>query len=395
MEEVLKEYNPWWYEPYTSDTIRRSKYLDRLRDNIDNKNIIVITGLRRVGKTTIIKQMITELLRNKTPSKNIFYVSVDNFELRTHSIRENIDGYREINKIPMDEKSYIFLDEIAFKEDFHQEIKNLYDMTNLKIIISSSSASILRDKRAFLTGRTKTFEIMPLDFDEFLQFRGIKIKKYDHALLKRYFDEYLMLGGIPEYVLTQDIDYLKELVENIVYKDIVAYHNIKDKTVVFSLLSLLSERVGKRLTYNKLANILKISVDTVRRYLSYFEETYLIYMIGRHGSLNERVASPRKIYFGDTGIRNILSGFRDTGGLFENVVFLRIKDKNPSYYIEESIELDFVFGNNIIECKYTDEKNKKQGKLIEQLSGKYNIEIIDIKVMLKRELEMNWNYNTP
>ena len=144
MEEVLKEYNPWWYEPYTSDTIRRSKYLDRLMDNIDNKNIIVITGLRRVGKTTIIKQMITELLRNKTPSKNIFYVSVDNFELRTHSIREIIDGYREINKIPMDEKSYIFLDEIAFKEDFHQEIKNLYDMTNLKIIISSSSASILR-----------------------------------------------------------------------------------------------------------------------------------------------------------------------------------------------------------------------------------------------------------
>ncbi len=393
MEEVLKEYNPWWYEPYSPNTIRRSKYLDRIMENIDNKSIIVITGLRRVGKTTIIRQTIAELLKRKVPAKNIFYVSVDNFELRAHTIREIIDGYREINKIPVGEKAYIFLDEIAYKEGFHQEIKNLYDMTNLKIIISSSSASILRDKRAFLTGRTKTFEIMPLDFDEFLQFRGVKVKKYDHVLLKRYFEEYLMLGGIPEYVLTQDVDYLKELVENIVYKDIVAYHNIKDKAVVFSLLSLLSERVGKRLTYNKLANILKISVDTVRRYLSYFEETYIIYMIGRYGSPNERIASPRKVYFGDTGIRNVLTGFRDTGGLFENVVFLRIKDKNPSYYIDESIELDFVFDNNIVECKYTDEKNKKQDELIEKLSEKYNIEILDIKVMLKRELGMSWNYD--
>ncbi len=385
MDRVLNEYNPWWFESYTSDTILRHKYLDKIMDNIDRKNIIVVTGLRRIGKTTILKQTIVELLK-RVPEKHIFYVSLDNFEFEDYTIRDIIDRYREINKIPIEDKAYIFLDEVTYKDNFQQEIKNLYDMTNLKIIISSSSASVLKDKKAFLTGRTKTFEIMPLDFKEFLQFRKIKIKKYDSVLLKTNFEEYLKIGGIPEFVLTQDIDYLKELVENIVYKDIIAYHNIKDRSIVFDLLKLLSERIGKRLTYNKLANILHISVDSVKRYLTYFEETYLIYIIGKHGNANERITSPKKVYFSDVGIRNILAGFRDLGGLFENIVFLRIKNKNPFYYMEDSIELDFVFDNRIIECKYTEKINEKQCALIEKLSSKYDIKIIGIKEIIDQEL---------
>ncbi len=378
MKEVLEQYNPWWFDTYDFSAIHRPKYLDKIIEDIDRKNVIIITGIRRVGKTTLIKQAITELLK-KVPAKKVFYASLDNFEFENHTIKDIIETYREMKKIPIDDKAYLFLDEVTYKKNFQQEIKNLYDMTNLKIIISSSSASVLKDKKAFLTGRTKTIEVMPLDFQEFLQFRKIKVKKYDYALMKTYFDDYLKIGGMPGYVLEPDIDYLKELVESIVYKDIIAYHNIKDKTIVFDLLKLLSERVGKRLTYNKLANILKISVDSVRRYLSYFEDTYIVYMIGKHGSLNERMAAPRKVYFSDTGIRNVLAGFKDTGSLFENIVFLRIKDKNPSYYMKDSVELDFVFDRNIIECKYTDEKNKKQDDLLDELSSVYNVKIIGFK----------------
>ncbi|MCK5477210.1 MAG: ATP-binding protein, partial [Candidatus Aenigmarchaeota archaeon] len=302
---------------------------------------------------------------------------------------EIIDEYRQINKIPIEQKAYIFLDEITYKDTVQQELKNLYDMTNLKIIVSSSSASVLKDKKAFLTGRTKTIEVMPLDFKEFLEFRNIKPKQYDYALLKNHFDEYLKMGGMPEYVLTKDIDCLKELVENIVYKDIIAYHNIKDRGVVFDLLKLLSERVGKRLTYNKLSNVLKISVDSVRRYISYFEETYLIHIISKHGSPNEKITAPKKIYFCDTGLRNILTGFKDIGSLFENVVFLRIKNENPSYYMANTIELDFVFGKNIIECKYTDERNEKQEELIEKLSSDYNIRTMDFDEFVKEDLGKN------
>ena len=385
MKEVLEQYNPWWFGAYDFSAISRSKYLDKIIENIDRKNVVIVTGIRRVGKTTLIKQAISEVLK-KVPAKNVFYVSLDNFEFEEYTIKEIIEAYRERNKISIDEKAYIFLDEVAYKENFHQEIKNLYDMTNLKMIISSSSASVLKDKKAFLTGRTKTIEVMPLDFWEFLRFRKIKVKKYDYALMKTYFDDYLKIGGMPGYVLDTDIDYLKELVDSIVYKDIIAYHNIKDKTVVFDLLKLLSERVGKRLTYNKLANILKISVDSVRRYLSYFEETYLIYMVGKHGSLNERVAAPRKVYFSDTGIRNVLAGFKDTGALFENLVFLRIKDKNPMYYMKDSIELDFVFGKNIIECKYTDERNSKQDSLVNELSSVYDVKFMDFKMFVNQDL---------
>ncbi|MCK5039630.1 MAG: ATP-binding protein [Candidatus Aenigmarchaeota archaeon] len=387
MEKVLIEYNPWWSEDYTTTSIKRPKYLDKISRNIKSKNVIVLTGLRRVGKTTLLKQTIIELLK-ETNRKNIFYVSLDNFELNNHRIKEIIDKYRQMNAIPTDQKAYIFLDEITYKDTFQQELKNLYDMTNLKLIVSSSSASVLKDKKAFLTGRTKTIEVMPLDFKEFLEFRNLKPKQYDYALLKNHFDQYLKMGGMPEYVLTQDIDCLKELVENIVYKDIIAYHNIKDRGVVFDLLKLLSERVGKRLTYNKLSNVLKISVDSVRRYISYFEETYLIHIISKHGSPNEKITAPKKIYFCDTGIRNILTGFKETGSLFENIVYLRIKDENPSYYMKDTIELDFVFGKNIIECKYTDERNDKQEKLIEKPSSKYNIKTMDFEGFVREELSL-------
>jgi len=123
----------------------------------------------------------------------------------------------------------LFFDEITYKKDFHVQLKNIYDLYNAKVFVSSSSASGLKDQKAYLTGRHRITEILPLDFDEFLSFRKITIKKADKHLLKAYFEEYMEIGGIPEYVLTQEIEYLKQLVDDIIYKDIIAMHNIREK----------------------------------------------------------------------------------------------------------------------------------------------------------------------
>ncbi len=225
----------------------------------------------------------------------------------------------------------------------------------------------MRDRRAHLTGREKIIEILPLDFLEFLSFRGVSLKKRDQILLSTYFDEYLESGGMPEYVLRPDREYLKTLIDDIIYKDIIAFHNLKNHRVVSEYFILLMERAGKQVSINKMANILGISADTSKRYFEMFEETYLIHSIKRHGKTNERLLSPRKVYAPDTGIRNYVTGFRDKGSVFENYLYLKIKKEDPSYVYQDGTEIDFFLERIkwLIESKWGPEINKKQRALFE------------------------------
>ena len=138
---------------------------------------------------------------------------------------------------------------------------------------------------------------------------------------------------------------------------------------MFELFKLLCERVGKPFTYNKLSHVLDVSPETVRRYVQYFENTYLFYSIERYSkSLNERVYSPKKAYVGDVGIRNITTGFKDKGSIYENLVFLNLLRKSPIYYLyENGVEIDFLFNKSIIECKYKSELKGKQLSLFNRL----------------------------
>jgi len=228
--------------------------------------------------------------------------------LDEYSISEIVDEYRKIHKLSSSQKIYLFLDEVTSKSSYQQELKNFYDLENIKIFASSSSASLLKDSNAFLTGRQRTLEVMPLSFEEYLQFREIVIKKADGHLYESYFEEYMQDGGMPEYVLTGDVSYLQNLIENIISKDIIAHYNIRNAQVVKDFYKLLMERSGKLLTFNKIANILEISVDSAKRYFHYFEETYLIYSITKYGKLNEQLKSAKKVYASDVGLRNVVTG---------------------------------------------------------------------------------------
>lgn len=383
IEVELFKQNPWWEKKFEEKTYFREKYLNQIFKNIKSKEILFLTGLRRVGKTTIIRQTIKKLLDKKIPSEDIFFVNLDTFNLLGYSIHEIIEEYRKIQKKSFSDFFYLFLDEIASKENFEAELKSLYDNENIKIICSSSIATLMRDKKAKLTGRLKTIEVLPLDFKEFLQFKKVKISKTDTAKAKSYFNEYLKTGGIPYFVLSQDSTYLNELVENIIYKDIIAYHKIGAEKIIKELFNLLCKRVGKPLSYNKIANTLKISVDSAKRYIGYFEKAYLFYIVGRYStSLNERITSPKKIYAGDIGIKNSITGYKDLGASYENLVFLKIKNKEPSYYLKNSIEIDFITKDDLIEAKYMGELEKKQKELFNSIKRKNKIIATDYKFFI-------------
>ncbi len=374
LEAELYKQNPWWEGKFEEKSYPRKKYASEILKNLKSKEIIILTGLRRVGKTTIVMQIIKSLIETKVKPEDILFVRLDTFNLLEFNIHQLIEEYRKIHKKASSDFIYLFLDEVSTRDNFEEELKSLYDNENMKVICSSSIATLMSDKKAKLTGRTKTIEVMPLDFQEFLEFKEAKISKSDTAKLESYFRDYLRIGGIPHYVLTEDKTYLNELVESIIYKNIIAYHKITAEKTIKELFILLCQRVGKPMSYNKIADILKISVDSVKRYIGYFEKAYLFYVVDRYSkSLNEKITSPKKIYIGDVGIKNSITGFKDLGNSYENLVFLSIKDKNPAYYLENSYEIDFITNDSLIEAKYNSELNKNQKELFDSIKSKNKI----------------------
>ena len=372
METLLYRFNPWWESDNWPNFIQREGYLKNLLSLLDTRDIILLTGLRRTGKTTLMKMAIQALIRDYgiKPSY-IFYCSLDYYGLEHYSIMEIVEEFLKLQKISTSEKTFLFLDEVAYKEDFSLQLKNLYDTFNVKVYASSSSASVLKDKKALLTGRERIIEILPLDFHEFMRFKNLSIKKADRHLLESAFLEYMETGGMPEYVLTGDPEYIKQLVDDIIYKDIISRHKIKDETAVRDFFRILMERAGKQLTLNKISKILGMSVDTARRFLNYFSSTYIIYTVERCGKLNERLKAPKKVYAGDIGIRNAVTGMRDLGAIFENLVFFAIKHKRPCYLLKDGVEIDFFTEDRwLIEAKYGQKLTKKQAKLFESVDAK-------------------------
>ncbi len=245
------------------------------------------------------------------------------------------------------------------------QLKNLYDKGNTKIFASSSSASLLQKQKGYLTGRSVTLEVLPLSFEMYLQFKKITIAPADQNLEESYFKDFLKTGGIPEYVLTDDSAYIKELMDDIIYKDIAAVNGIKHLQQLKDYFLLLMERSGKTMSINKVAKVLGISTETSKRYFDMFCDTFIVSPVARYGKLNVQLVSPKKIYCCDTGIKTYYTGERDWGALFENYTFLRLKHFRLNYIYENATELDFISQNKtLIECKFHTEALSKNQQLL-------------------------------
>lgn len=294
---------------------------------------------------------------------------MDSITLEKYTVYEIVREYRKLHRIKRDEKIYLFFDEATYRDNINIELKNLYDSENVKIYVSSSSSSMLRDKNAYLTGRSKIIEVHPLDFFEYIDFRERHIEKSEYYLTERYFEDYMQEGGMPEFILTKDLNYLDRLIDSIIYKDIAFYEGVRDITSLKEFFRLLMERAGKQLSLTKISKIIGISSETAKRYFEYFQNTYLIYAVERCGKLNERLRAPKKVYSADLGIKNFITGFRDKGAVFENIVYLFIKDRVPCYVYKNNLEIDFYFDDTLLEVKYGLEMDKKQKKFFDEFTA--------------------------
>jgi len=363
MEELYYASNPWWENNGFDSGILRQEYLKEIERTFLRKQIDIIVGSRRIGKTTFLKQIIRNCLEKiKVPPKNILYLALDNPRLIKIPISEHLRNFRKIFMHSRSEKLYLFLDEIQDSLDWERELKTIYDLENIKIICTASTSSLIKKQGGKLTGRQIIIQIYPLTFKEFLTFkRNIPARSEDYKY-ERLFEEYLKVGGYPENVLAPSDDYMNNLIEDIIARDIIRLHRVNRADILKSLLVILATAVSSRISFNKISNTLGISVDTVKEYVGYFEEAFLIKSLEKWStSFADKIYSQKKIYLLDTGIKTILTGKEDVGAKVENVIFLYLNKKNSNmgYYAESERELDFVCGSfkspSAIEVKYDSE----------------------------------------
>ena len=376
MDEILHRYNPWWSGGYEYPGIERSKPLAALAGQLANKDVVLLTGLRRVGKTTLIHQLIHRLLETVEATK-IFYLSADNLALKDYSLLELVEGYRRLWGLKHDEFVYLFFDEIHFKADYEIQLKNLYDMGRTKIFASGSASLDIAMRSPALTGRQRLLRLPPLSFAEYLRFTEQEPKPADSHLYPALAEEYMRVGGLPEYVLTKDPNHLQALIDTLLYRDIAGRHDVRNRESLKDLLMLAAQSVGSPLSQRKISRVLGLPLASVNKLVGYFEEANLIHLVERQGKVNERKASPAKIFLADTGLAAMLTERLNLGALVENAIFLALTQKATPWAAHQPLryhrragqEVDFVRGDQAWEVKYKDRLEESDKANLRSLDG--------------------------
>ncbi len=324
---------------------------------------IVITGLRRTGKTYLMYQAMREL----TSTINIEQLFYINFEderltgLNSQDLSRIVELYKKYN--PDAKTMYLFLDEIQNVNGWEKFVRRLLERKNARIFITGSSSKLLSGEIATaLRGRNLTYRLFPLSFKEYLRFKELEIRapltEDDRGLIRKYLDEYVHFGGFPEIVDYEEllkIRTLQEYLDMMIYKDIVERYEIKKIGVMKELIRVTVKNFGNRMSVRKLytgvlASGRELSKNKIYEYFSYLEDIGFIIPVRKFSySEMERMRSMPKLYVVDNGFPTVY-GLKDVGRRMENLVAVELMRRkyysHPtyeiSYYLGENREVDFV-----------------------------------------------------
>ncbi|NOZ64568.1 MAG: ATP-binding protein [Caldiserica bacterium] len=339
---------------------------DTIKPFIDSPEVIVVTGMRRAGKTSLMQY-------KRIKSKNKIFLDLEN-PLNQKYFEE--DNYQQIAwhfqtlGLNLNKKAYIFLDEVQFQKKIPSVVKYFYDHYKIKFFLTGSASFYLKNIFAeSLAGRKYVFELFPLSFKEFLHFKGIKFQvpapgtKITPSIFNTFaplYEEYLQFGGFPQVVLKDSPEEknmsLEDIFSSYFQKEVVQLGDFRKLNILRDLILLLMGRVGQRLDIQKLSKEMGVSRPTIYEYISFLEGTYFIQLIRPFsGGKDAIIRKQPKIYLCDTGLANRFSHV-DAGNLFENAVFnaLKLKGKLNYYQKKTGVEIDFILnGQSAFEVKST------------------------------------------
>lgn len=385
--------------------ILRQNYLNRLIEAKDTEFIKVITGVRRSGKSTLLIMFKDYLLDNNVNKNNIIHI---NFESAMFDeIKDYKDLYNYIKENLSSGKNYILLDEVQNVSKWEKAINSLNIDYNVDIYITGSNAYLLSSELAtLLSGRYVEIKMYPLSFKEFLLFNN-----YDENDLESKFNEYLKYGGLPAITHIKNKDnlvmtYLNDIYNTIVKKDIIERNGIKDIALLENIIKYISSNIGSPISSNKISDYLnsnkiveRSNHQTIDNYLRMLENAFIVYKADRSDVRSKNILKTLgKYYLCDTGIRNIILGFRniDEGYLLENVIYLELLRRGYKVSIGkvQNYEVDFVAENvnSIIYYQVSrtiqDESVRlRELRSLESISDNYE------KIILTMDKTINRDYN--
>lgn len=340
-----------------------------LKEHLSKKYITIITGLRRTGKTTLVRKLIDEF-----GTKNAIYLDlerIDNRELFSEKNYDNIITALSSRGLDFTKKVLIAIDEVQLLPEIVSTIKYLYDNYSIKFIVTGSSSYYIKNLFSeSLAGRKKVFELTTLSFREYLLFKDVEFKasevgdrkfiSAEYERLKKQYDDFIRYGSFPEVVLSKSIADKKDLVNDILNSylniDIKNITEIRDQKNLHILLKMLAARAGTKLDYSKMASLTGISRPSVYNYIDLLENTFVITRVPVMAKNPDReIVKAPKIFINDNGLLNQLAEV-SSGVQFENAAYNQLKfyGKLQYYSLKTGKEIDFILNDKTaIEVKET------------------------------------------
>jgi len=322
--------------------------LDQLSSVVVAPQIIVLTGLRRVGKSTLLAQ-----IANKYLQDGFYFVNFEDERLLNFQAKDFDLLYETLISLFGNKKTFLF-DEIQNVPEWERFVRRLHDL-GYKFIVTGSNASLLSQELGTkLTGRSMRVELYPFSFREFLLFKKEEVPSLkvlttkQRGRLLKLVNEYIVTGGIPDSLKYPELEIHKTLYDDVLYRDIATRYKVDNVKSLKELTFYLISNISTLMSFNKLKDLLKLgSVNTVKSYIDYLENSWLFFVVNKYAySIKEQQIATKKIYSIDTGlVRSVGFSFSENKGkLMENVVYLHLRRKKQEIYYYKTVqnyEVDF------------------------------------------------------
>lgn len=405
--EIISEWN-FWNKPIPTDLIgfKRRNYLDKILPLIDTREVLILSGARRSGKSTLAYQIINSL-KSRVDIASIFYLNFEDYRfagaLDTVLLERLTSLYFEkIN--PQKKPCYFFWDEVQNVENFEKFLRTIYDQKRpIKFIISGSNSKIAAGEIAdLLTGRNITTTVYPFSFSEYLEFRcpefriepGQDLEKLymnlheQKPIIKNTLDFYIRQGGYPEIaqMFSKNEDYqagrvIAQYFEDIILKDVVKRYNLRNTQTVSNIARYCIDNIGNLLSYSKIADALQINKKILIEHIDYLEKAFFIFQNKFFSwKIKETLAAnkPKKIYAIDHFYKVHMGMSFGLGQVVENIVFLELKNNFPEvFYWKERGEVDFIVRGQkelrAVQVSYTNDPHIREAASLVECAEKFDI----------------------
>jgi len=391
----------------TKTPLVRREIQEDINNFLKHKEVIVITGVRRAGKSSLMRLISADMMKKYGIRKdNILYLNFEDERFTEFDVKDFEQVYELFLEVYHPKgKKYFFLDEVQNVKGWERWVNRLYEFEGIKVFATGSNAAMLSPEiSTALTGRNRQLVVYPFSFYEFLSLKKYSLDKDSfysrekRVAIKELFKEYLMLGSFPEVLKISDVTLLEQYFKDIIYRDIIARYSIRNIKEIKELTLFLASNIGTAQSYKNLKDMIGVkSLNTIKNYLEILQSVFLFFRLELFSySVKKQIYNPSKIYSIDQALSNSIAFkfSQDLGHIYENIVFIELLRRGFEIYYWKSKkgrEVDFLVKRGLkiekaiqVSIRLTDRKTK-QREIEGLLGASEELKVKDLVIITEDE----------